>query len=65
MDVSLATAFIGTKTASLQLAIAAKMLRMNAEAARSAMQIVEAAQTNMDKLANVAVGVGENLDISV
>jgi hypothetical protein len=65
MDVALATAFIGAQTAQLQLAIAAKMLRMNAETARSAVQLIEAAQQNMDRLANVAAGVGGNLDISV
>jgi hypothetical protein len=65
MDVALATAFIGAKTAQVQLAIAAKMLRMNAETARSAVQVIEAAQENMDRLANVAAGIGGNLDISV
>ena len=65
MDVALATAFIGGKTAQVQLAVAAKMLRMNAESARSIVQVIDAAQQNLDKLANVAAGVGENLDVSV
>jgi len=65
MDVALATAFLGAKTAQLQLAIAARMLRMNAETPRSAVEIVEAAQQNFDRLANVAAGIGGNLDIAV
>jgi hypothetical protein len=65
MDVSLATAFVGAKTAELQLAIAARMLRMNAETARSVVRIIDAAQENFERLANVAAGVGGNVDISV
>ena len=66
MDVgSLATAFIGAKTGQVQLAIAAKMLRMNADNANSIVKIIEAAQQNFDRLANVAAGSGGNLDVSV
>ena len=65
MDVALATAFVSAKTAEIQLAIAAKMLRMNADTARSVVQVIDAAQQNFDRLANVASGIGENLDISV
>lgn len=66
MDVgALATAFIGAKTGQAQMAVAAKMMRMNADAAASIVQVLEAAQQNMDKLANVAAGIGQNLDISV
>jgi len=66
MDVgAIETAVVGAKTAEIQLAIAAKMLRMNADAAASAGKIIDAAQANMDSLANVAAGIGSNLDISV
>lgn len=66
MDIgALATAFVGAKTAEIQLAIAARMLRMNADAAASALKVIEAAQENMDRLANVAAGIGGNLDVSV
>ena len=55
MDVgALATFFVGGQTADVQLAIAAKLLRMNAQAASSAGKIIEAAQQNMNRLANVA-----------
>jgi hypothetical protein len=66
MDVgALATAFIGAKAAQVQMAVAAKMLRTNADAAASIVQVIEAARQNMDRLANIAAGMGENLDISV
>jgi hypothetical protein len=68
MDVgSLATAFIGakTETGQVQLAIAARMLRMNADNANSIVKVIEAAQQNIDRLANVAAGIGGNLDVSV
>jgi hypothetical protein len=66
MDIGVvATAFVGAKTAELQLAIAAKMLRMNADAAASVAKIIDAAQANMDRLLNVAPGVGATLDVSV
>ena len=49
----------------MQMAVAAKMLRMNADNASSIVKVIEAAQQNMDTLANVAAGVGSNLDVSV
>ena len=65
MDVgALASAFIGAKTAQLQMAFAAKMMRMNADAAASVVKVIEAAQENLDRLSNVAAGVGQNLNIS-
>jgi hypothetical protein len=62
---ALASAFISAKTAQVQMAVGAQMLRMNADAAKSVVQVIEAAQENLDRLANVAAGVGGNLDISV
>jgi hypothetical protein len=64
MDVArLATAFAGAQTAQLQMAVAAKMMKMNAEAQGAVVQVLEAAQENMKSL--VAAGMGGNLDISV
>lgn len=65
MDAALVSAFVGAQTAQLQMAVAAKMMRMNADAAASIVKVIEAAQDNMQQLANVASGVGGNLDISV
>jgi len=64
-EAALASAFIGARMGQVQLAVAAKMLRMNADAAQSVVQLIEAAQENLDRLANVAAGIGGNLDISV
>lgn len=65
MDLSLVSAVIASRMAQVQLAAAAKLLRMNADAAQSAVKIVDAAQQNMDRLANVAAGIGTNVDIVV
>jgi hypothetical protein len=55
----------GAQMSAVQMAIAAKMLRMNADSAASVVQIIDAAQQNMQSLANVAAGVGQNVNISV
>ncbi len=66
MDVgALAAGLVGARTGQLQLAIAAKMLRMNADSAAAVVKVIEAAQQNLERLANVAAGVGGNVDISV
>ena len=66
MDVaSIASAFIAAQIAQVQTAVAAKMLRMDADQADNAAKLLEAARQNMSSLANVASGVGGNLDISV
>jgi hypothetical protein len=38
---------------------------MNADAAQDVAKLLEAAQQNLNSLANVAAGVGGNLDLSV
>jgi hypothetical protein len=60
----LASAFIGARMGEVQLAVAARMLRMNADAAQAAVTLVEAAEANFDRLANVAAGIGTSLDVS-
>jgi hypothetical protein len=66
MDVaSIAASFIGAQMAQVQTAAAAKMLKMNADSASGVAQLLDAAQQNMNRLANVANGVGGNLDITV
>lgn len=54
----------GGQMAQVQMAMAAKMMRMNADAAASVAKLIDAAQQNLTKLANVAAGVGQNIDIS-
>lgn len=62
---SLVAAMTGAQMGQLQMALAAKMLRMNADAANSVVQLLDAAQQNMQSLANVAAGVGQHVNISV
>jgi len=66
MDVaSIASAFIAAQAAQVQTAMAAQMLKMNTQSSADAVKLLEAARQNFDRLANVAAGVGGNLDISV
>ena len=66
MDVSsLAVALVSAQAGRLQLAVAAKMMKMNADNAASIVQVIDAAQKNLDHFANAAAGLGQNLDISV
>jgi hypothetical protein len=60
----LASAFVSASAGQTQLAVAAKMLRMNADADQSVVKLLQAGQANIDKLANVASGIGGNLDVS-
>jgi hypothetical protein len=66
MDVaSIASSLVAAQTGQIQMAMAAKMIRMNAESGQAVVQMLDAAQANMSSLANVAPGVGGNLNISV
>jgi hypothetical protein len=66
MDVAaLASALAGAQLGQVQLALAARMLRMNADMEASVAKLVESGQQNLDRLANVAAGVGGNLDMTV
>jgi len=65
MDVSsLVSAFIGAQMGQTQTAVAAKMLRMDAANARAVVELLEAGQQNLNRLTNVAAGVGGTLDVS-
>jgi hypothetical protein len=62
---NLVSALIGARIGEVQLAVAAKMMRMNAGMEASVVKLIESAQQSMNPLANVAAGIGANLDISV
>jgi hypothetical protein len=65
MDTSLISAFISAQVGQFQLAVAAQLARTNTQdSGRSVAQLVDAAQQSFDPLANVAAGIGTNLDIS-
>jgi len=61
---SLVAAFIGAQTGMMQLAVAARLARMNADQGAAVARLVDAAQQNIDPLANVAAGIGTNLNVS-
>jgi hypothetical protein len=65
MDSSLASAFVAASAGQFQLAVAGKMLAMNLDAGRSAVRLIDAAQQNMDRLANVSAGIGANIDLTI
>jgi len=65
MATSLISAFVGAQTGMLQLAVAGRLARMNnAHNAASVMKLIDAAQQNLNSLANVAANIGTNLDVS-
>jgi hypothetical protein len=61
---SIAAALVGAQTGSAQLAVATEMLRMNATNDQAVVNLIESAQQNINQLANLAAGVGGNLNIS-
>jgi hypothetical protein len=65
MDTSLVSAFLAASVGQFQLAVAGRMLAMNLDAGRSAVKLIDAAQQNIDTLANVSAGIGTNLDMTV
>ena len=64
MDTSLIAAVLGAQTGMVQLAVAARLARMDADQGASVAKLVDAAQQTMDSLANVTAGIGTNLDVS-
>ena len=63
MDVTaVASAMVGAQLGRAQLAMAAKMMKMNADSAASIVQVIEATQQNLGQLAD---GLGQNIDITV
>jgi hypothetical protein len=47
------------------MVLAAKMMRMNADADTSVAKLIDSAQQNLQQLANAAAGLGQNVDISI
>jgi hypothetical protein len=61
---SLATAIMSSQAGLTQLALAARLERMNADQGASVAKLIDAAQQNMKSLANVSAGIGSSLDVS-
>jgi hypothetical protein len=64
MFASIAGAFVAAQVGQLQQAVAAKMMQMNANSSADTVKLLDAAQQNFSRLANVSAGVGTNLDIT-
>lgn len=61
---SLAAALAAAQMAKVQLAVAARRARMDAQSGQSIANLISAAEQNMNRLANVAPGVGTQVDIT-
>jgi len=48
----------------VQLAVAARLAHMNGDQGAAVAQLLDAAQQSIDPLANVAAGIGTNLNVS-
>ena len=64
MDMSLISAILGAQTGMDRLSVALDAVRMNADASKAIVQMLDAANQNARSLANVGEGVGTSLDIS-
>jgi hypothetical protein len=60
---SIASAMVGAQAGQQQVQLAAAMMRMNADAAAAIVKVVEEGQQNIASLANVASGVGQNVNV--
>lgn len=66
MDVaSIASGLIAARMGEIQLAVAARFARMNADSQASVAKLLDAAAQNGQQLANAAAGLGDNVDIRV
>jgi hypothetical protein len=64
MDMSLVSGLLAAQAGSMQMQIAATVLKSNMDSEKSAvMTLLGAGQQNASSLANVAAGIGGNLDI--
>ena len=61
---AIAMALIAAQQGLQQTTIADKILRMNADASNSVVKLLDSGQQNFNSLANVASGVGANLNIA-
>ena len=65
MDMSLVSSILAAKAGGVQMQVAATIMASNAKAEKSdVMTLLGAGQQNGSSLANVAAGLGGNLDIA-
>ena len=60
---SIVSGLIASRSAEIQIAVAARLLRMNADTEGAVAQLLDAANRNASALANVAEGVGRMVDV--
>jgi hypothetical protein len=66
MDMSLVSGILASQADSMQMQVAATVLKSNLDAEKSAvMTLLGAGEQNAASLANVAAGIGNNLDVIV
>jgi hypothetical protein len=61
---SLAAALVAAQMANVQMALAARMARMDAQQGQSVANLITSAEQNMNRVANLAPGVGTQVDIT-
>jgi len=65
MDMSLVSAILAAQAGAVQTKVAATLLKSNLDSQKSAVQtLLGAGQQNLASLANVAAGIGSNLNVS-
>jgi len=64
MDMNLVSALVGAQAQGQQVQLAAAMMRINADAAGAIVKVMDEAQQNLASLANVASGIGQNVNIT-
>jgi len=66
MDMSLISGLLAAQAGSMQMQVAATVLKSNMDSEKSAvMTRLGAGEQNVSSLANVAAGIGGNLDVTV
>lgn len=66
MDVGMiASSFVAARAAQMQLAVAATLMRMDAQQEASVANLVAAASENAQEMANAVTGTANRLDIFV
>jgi hypothetical protein len=65
MDMSLVSGLLAAQAAGMQMQVAATVLKSNMDSEKSAvMTLLGAGEQNASSLANVAAGIGGNLDMT-
>jgi hypothetical protein len=62
---SIATSMAAARAGQTQQILAAKMMKMNQEAAQSIVAMLDAAAQNLEQLAPAPAGMGANVDMRV